>query len=57
MAELTSVTLTVTPVQLKVLLSGLDELPGKVSRIVYDELISQVKAQLNEASAPNGESK
>ncbi len=35
----------VTKQELMILLSGLDELPGKFSRVLYDKIVGHVEAQ------------
>jgi len=53
MNELKQATLTVTPDQFAVILAGLDELPGKLGRVLRDDLMSQVRAQMDaHANAP-----
>jgi hypothetical protein len=37
----------VTAQELATLLRGLDELPGKVSRVLYDKIVGHVQAQVN----------
>ncbi len=45
----------VTKQELMVLLGGLDELPGKFSRVLYDKIVGHVEAQKkgDEPSAAN----
>lgn len=42
----------VTKQELMVILSGLDELPGKYSRVLYDKIVGHVEAQKNVIDPP-----
>lgn len=46
--------LTVNGRELQIIYAGLDELPGKISRELYDKIRSQVQAQIaaHEAAQP-----
>ena len=47
MVELQQVFLPpLNPQELKILLMGLDELPGKLSRALYDKIVGHVNEQL-----------
>jgi hypothetical protein len=42
----------IEPRELQVILAGLDELPGKHSRVLYDKIVGHVNEQVNRANAP-----
>jgi hypothetical protein len=52
MADLKTVTLTLDPQQLSAVFRGLDELPGKDSRVIYGALLKQAQDQVTAAAAP-----
>ena len=47
-----TVNLTVTAQQFNTIMAGLEELPHKVSRLVIDTLVQQVKAQTEPKAEP-----
>ena len=44
MSEETTTLPEITKRELLILLTGLDELPGKVSRVLYDKIVGHVEA-------------